>query len=140
MKQWRQINLKTFTNRGYALTPVEFKDVVPFAPKRLYYITQFSSDAETGQHCHKVEEEVFFLVAGVATAVIDRGAGLEEIHLQAPSDAFYAPNLSWHGFKNMSADAVILAVSSTNYSPDRSDYVEDYQEFLRLRAEQAGQR
>ncbi|MBF8280806.1 MAG: fdtA [Candidatus Magasanikbacteria bacterium] len=133
MKIFRQFQLKTFDNRGLKLTPVELKDVVPFEVKRVYYFGPASSEVVSGQHCHKIEEEIFVMMRGSCTAVIDRGQGLEEIMMNGPNDAIYVPNFDWHGFKNFSSDALVLALSSTNYSADRSDYVEDYEEFKRLR-------
>lgn len=132
MKQFQKITLRTVPGRGYSLTPIELVEILPFAPKRVYYLTSFESGAATGQHCHKVEEEFFIQVRGMSTAVIDRGQGGEEVRLTGPSEAIYVPNLVWHGFRDVSYDAVILALSSTHYDPSRSDYVEDYEEFKRI--------
>ena len=129
MKEFKKIDLKTFGSKGYKLTPIELKDSVPFEVKRVYYITDFDSGSGTGQHCHKIEEEIFVQVKGSSAAVIDRGMGLEEIKMSAPSEAIYVPNFIWHGFKDASADCVILALSSTNYTPSREDYIEDHEEF-----------
>lgn len=133
-KEFRQFSLKTFTGKGYALTPVEFKDVSPFEVKRMYYITHFEDGIQTGEHCHKIEEEVFIQAQGSSVAIIDRGNGKEDIVIKE-GDALYIPNYVWHGFKQSSADCVIIALSSTNYTPDRSDYVESYGEYLNMRDE-----
>lgn len=125
----RAFNLKTFTTRGPELTPLELKDHVPFAVQRIYWITKPAGQA-TSQHCHFMEEEVFICLAGRAVMQIDQGNGLEEIELMAPNACLHIPTCVWHGFTELSDDAVVLAVSSTNYSADRSDYCEDYQQFL----------
>ncbi len=132
MKEFRKFEIKTFESRGFKLTPVEFKDHVPFEVKRLYYFQDAGAAVQTGEHIHKVEEEVFIQTRGSSTAIIDRGRGKEEIQLQCPNDAIYVPNYVWHGFKNMSPDSVILAISSTNYSPTREDYIEDYEDFKKI--------
>ena len=132
MKEFRKFELKTFNDRGYKLTPVEFKDAVPFEVKRVYFVRDFEVGAQTGEHIHKVEEEVFVQVKGTSTAVIDRGQGKEEIFMREPGDAIYVPAYVWHGFKNASPDCVIVALSSTNYNPTREDYVEDYEEFKKI--------
>lgn len=121
--------LKIWTNKGYSLTPFELKDNVPFETKRVYWVAH-GEGSSTGQHCHFEEEEVFVCVAGNMTAVIDRGNGKEEFEFKE-GDALYAPNHVWHGFENLSADAVLLAFSSTNYRADRSDYCEDYETYVR---------
>ncbi len=135
MSPFKQFTLKTFTSKGYSLTPVEFKDIAPFEVKRMYYLTNFEAAAHTGEHCHYVEQEVFIVAKGSVTAIIDRGQGKEEITLTTPGEAFYAPAYSWHGFKDASNDCVLIALTSTNYSADRSDYLEDYEKYLTLRDE-----
>lgn len=124
-------NLKSFNNKGNNLTPIEFKDVIPFEVKRLYYM-DLGSGAATNQHCHKIEEEVFIQVKGLSTIVIDKGKGKEEIKLTTSGTAIYIPAFVWHGFKDGSNDCVILALSSTNYNPDRSDYIENYDEYKKI--------
>ncbi len=131
-KQFKKFELKTFQSRGYKLTPVEFKDVIPFEVKRTYFVREFEEGAQTGEHCHKIEEEVFMQVKGESTAIIDYGKGKEDIRLSAPNDAIYVPAYVWHGFKNPSPDCVIVALSSTNYNTSREDYIEDYEEFKKI--------
>lgn len=131
--QFKKIKFNTFTNRGFNLTPVELKDAVPFEVKRVYYIDDLKPGMQTGEHCHLKEEELFIAVKGQVKAVIDKGKGKEDVLLQGPSDAIYVPNYVWHGFKEASADCVILALSSTNYNPNREDYIENYDEYLKIR-------
>jgi len=129
-KPFQQFTLKKIDIPKFIMSPVELKDYIDFEVKRVYFITDIK-DA-TGAHCHKIEEEFFILQKGSCTAVIDRGNGLEEIKMTAPTSAIYVPAYIWHGFKDFSADAVLLALSSTNYNPERNDYVEDYEEFKTL--------
>jgi len=127
--RFQQFKFKTFTNTGVALTPVELKDFIDFEVKRIYYVTDFTMP--TGQHCHHKEKEFFICQRGTMIAIIDRGNGREDIPMMA-GDAIYVGNYVWHGFKDASGDAVLLALSSTNYSPDRSDYVTDYEEYTKI--------
>ncbi|MFA5412942.1 MAG: FdtA/QdtA family cupin domain-containing protein [Patescibacteria group bacterium] len=126
-KEFKVFELKKVDTPKFVMSPVELKDYIDFEVKRVYFITKPA--APTGAHCHKVEEEFFVLIAGSCTAVVDRGQGLEEIPLTGPTGAMYIPNFVWHHFKDFSPDAILLALSSTNYNPDRSDYIEDYEEF-----------
>jgi mannose-6-phosphate isomerase-like protein (cupin superfamily) len=131
---FRQWKMKTFSPRGYSLTSLEFKDQVPFEVKRMYYMTHFPEASCTNQHCHLLEEEVFIVAQGSIVLVLDRGNGKEDIFLEE-GDAVYLSKYVWHGFKNPSPETVLIALSSTNYSPDRSDYIEDYDEYLKIRDE-----
>lgn len=130
MKFFQQFEIKKIPTPRFVMSPIELKEYIDFEVKRVYFITDIKE--ATGAHCHKVEEEFFILVKGACTAVIDRGNGLEEIPMTAPTSAIYVPAYVRHGFKDFSPDAVLLALSSTNYNPDRSDYVEDYDEFKAL--------
>lgn len=130
MKKFQQFELKKIATPKFIMSPVELKEYIDFEVKRVYFITE--PKGETGSHCHKVEEEFFILERGTCTAVIDQGNGLEEIPMVAPTSALYVPAYVWHHFKDFSSDAVLLALSSTNYNPDRSDYIEDYKEFKKV--------
>lgn len=123
--EFKKANLKIVENEKATYSFAELKDFIDFEVKRLYYIQKCKE--ATGQHCHKIEKEIFILASGTCTAVIDRGQGKEEIPMSGPGDAIYVGNYVWHGFKDFSADALLIALSSTNYSPDRSDYIEDYE-------------
>lgn len=131
-KQFQQFNLKEIAAPNFKMHPVELKDYFDFEVKRIYYITEPTN--KTGAHCHKIEEEFFILLKGSATAVIDQGKGLEEIKMVGPTSAMYVPALVWHHFRDFSTDAILLALSSTNYNPTREDYIEDYEEFKKLSA------
>lgn len=128
MKNFQQFELNKIVVPGkFTMSPVELKDCIDFEVKRVYFITNLED--KTGAHCHKVEQEFFILQQGTCTAVIDQGNGLEEIKMTGPTSAIYVPAFVWHHFKDFSSDAILLALSSTNYNPDRSDYIEDYDEY-----------
>ena len=124
---FKKFEIKKIQAPNFVMSPVELKDYIEFEVKRVYFITKPTGDS--GQHCHLKEEEMFILLNGTVTAVIDQGKGLEEHKLVGPTDAFYVGNYVWHGFKDFSPDAVLLAISSTNYNPNREDYIEDYAKY-----------
>ncbi len=125
--KFKQFELEKIQASNFIMSPVELKDYIDFEIKRIYYIT--NPTEKTGAHCHKIEKEFFILIQGKCTAVIDCGNGLKEINMAGSTSALYIGNYIWHHFKNFSKDAILLALSSTNYSPDRSDYIENYDEY-----------
>ena len=125
--EFKKVQLKIVENERALYSFAELKEYVDWEPKRVYFIQNCKED--TGQHCHKVEKEVFIMVQGSCTGIIDSGNGKEDVKLEAPGDAIVVGDYVWHGFKDFSADAILLALSSTNYNPDRSDYIEDYDEY-----------
>lgn len=125
--KFQKFDLPRIQAPNFVMSPVELKDFLDFEVKRVYYITNTTGD--TGAHCHLVEKEFFIMIQGSCVATIDQGNGIEEIPMKGPTSAIYVGNFVWHGFKDFSDDAVFLALSSTNYSPDRSDYIEDYEAY-----------
>ena len=132
-KVFQKYTLKNIPTDRFLMTPLELYEYVDFDVKRIYFLS--GTKKETGEHCHKEEKELFVMIQGSCTAIIDKGNGKEEISLEGPKEAIYVPNYIWHGFRNFSHDAILLAVSSTNYESDRSDYIEDYDEYLKIRDE-----
>jgi uncharacterized cupin superfamily protein len=125
--KFKQLEIKKIQAPNFIMSPAELKDYIDFEVKRVYFITKPTGN--TGSHCHKEEIEFFIMVDGSCTAVVDRGNGLEEFELEGPISALYIGNYIWHHFKDFSSDAILLALSSTNYNTDRSDYIEDYEEY-----------
>jgi len=137
-KQFQLYTLKNIDAPNFMMTPLELQEYIDFEVKRVYFFSKPKTGI-SGEHCHYHEKELFIMVQGSATAIIDKGNGREEITLEGPKTAIYVPNYVWHGFKDLSDDAIIVAASSTNYSPDRNDYLEDYDEYLKIRDEKLTQ-
>jgi len=125
--EFKQLKVNRIQAPNFVMSPAELKDFIDFEVKRVYFISH--PTGPTGKHCHLKEKELFIMVAGSCTATIDQGNGLEEIRMEAPQDAMYVGNYVWHGFKDFTPDAVLLAISSTNYNPNREDYIEDYEKY-----------
>ncbi len=135
-KVFRLMEIKRIDTPKFVMSPIELQDYIDFDVKRVYFITE--PKASTGKHCHLTEEEFFVMAKGTSVLEVDAGEGLRTYPLTAPQSAAYVPALVWHHFKDFSPDAVLVALSSTNYNPDRSDYIEDYEEFLRRRKAETG--
>lgn len=129
-QKFQKLVVKEIQAPNFVMSPLELKDYIDFEVKRVYFISKPTGN--TSQHCHLKEEELFVMVSGSCTAIIDKGDGLEDVHLKGPTDAIYIGPYVWHGFKDFSQDAVLLAISSTNYNPNREDYIEDYNKFTQV--------
>ena len=120
---FKKIKIDTKPGTNSTMNVAELENYIDFNVKRIYYTTNITGD--TKQHCHIKEQELFVMVSGACTAVIDQGNGIEDIRLET-GDAIYVGNYVWHGFKNFEPNSILLAFSSTNYNPNREDYIEDY--------------
>lgn len=132
-RRYTVFTLKNIQAPNFLMTALELRDFITFEVKRVYFLSKPINEKLTGTHSHiEKEDELFVMVAGSCTAVVDDGHGLEEIEMVAPQTAIAIPHMVWHSFKNMSDDAVLLAITSTNYSTDRSDYCENHDQFVEL--------
>lgn len=126
MDKFRQFKLPVHADDRFSLVPIEVAEHVPFTVQRAYAIVDGSNPS--GAHCHRVEQEVFFVVRGRAVAVIDDGSGLRDVPMNQ-GDAMYVGAYVWHHFKSWEPGTVVVALSSTAYNPQRVDYITDYDEF-----------
>ena len=74
---YKTSQVKSIQAPNFIMHPAELKDFIDFEVKRIYYITD--TTGATGAHCHLQENELFVLIQGTCTAVVDQGNGLEEI-------------------------------------------------------------
>jgi oxalate decarboxylase/phosphoglucose isomerase-like protein (cupin superfamily) len=129
--QYHLITLQNISSPNFLMTPLELKEYINFPVKRVYFIT--NTTGNSGQHAHRKEEdELFVMIQGSCKIIVDDGSGKEELSLAGPKSAIFVPHMVWHGFKDFSPDAILLALTSTNYDPTRADYCEDYTEFKQL--------
>lgn len=129
-RKYKLFTLKNILAPNFLMTALELKEYLNFDVKRIYFISSPTGEYKTGQHAHRLEEdEMFVQVQGSCTITVDDGHGMEEVKLEGPKNAILVPHMVWHGFKDLSQDCIILAVTSTNYDPSRADYCENYEEF-----------
>lgn len=132
-RRYTVFTLKNIQAPAFTMTALELKDYIGFTPKRVYFITSPVGEMKTGNHAHRADEdELFIQLQGSCTITVDDGHGMEDVKLTGPKMAISVPHLVWHGFKDLSSDCVICAVTSTNYDPLRVDYCENYEEFKKL--------
>ncbi len=125
---YKTVDLNSFSNQKGALLPIEFKDLIPFDVKRTYFC--FDNQPDRGGHCHLKEQEFFILLQGSANFLLHDGQKEEVIEMQPLKTGLYVDNWVWHAPCEMSKDSLLVAFSSTNYNPNREDYIEDFDEFL----------
>ncbi|GEM_PF-2201384 len=129
MGVFRTFSLPVRTDDRFTLIPLELKHQLGFEVRRVYAIVDGTKPS--GAHCHKLEEECFFVARGSAVAVIDDGSGLKDVPL-AQGEAMYVGAYVWHHFKSWTPGTVVVALSSTSYDSTRQDYITDHEEFKKV--------
>lgn len=113
-----------------SLVALEAVKTVPFDIKRVYYLFGTSSGVSRGFHAHKQLEQVAVCVTGKCRMVLDDGKERRSIWLDSPVKGLRIGSLMWREMHDFSADCVLLVLASEHY--DESDYIRNYDEFLRL--------
>lgn len=120
--------------RGH-LVIVEGEKDIPFEIKRIFYIYGSSSDVVRGQHANRKSEFVLINVAGTSKVKVRDGFGNEAFFsLNRPHMGIYLPKMVWKDMYDFSEDSVLLCLASEHY--DATEYIRDYDEFVRLVAEE----
>jgi len=118
-----------FANDGI-LVPVDLRKQIPFKIKRLFYIFGVNSSSIRGQHAHYNTEQILICLKGEVECICKDGLGGEVRHtLNYPTQALYIPRMIWDEQIYHSPDAILLVLTNTIY--DKSDYIEDWETFVR---------
>ena len=123
--------------RGH-LVIVEGMEDIPFEIKRIFYIYGSYKEVIRGQHANKKSEFLLINVAGTSKVKVRDGKGNEAVFsLNRPHTGIYLPRMVWKDMYEFSEDSVLLCLSSEHY--DSTEYIRDYNEFVRLvNEEEAG--
>ena len=124
---------------NFTMNPAELHQYLPkgqkFVIKRAYWLTDPRAERKSGQHAHTDEDEVFIVMKGTVTLILDGdGKGIKKIPLKQ-NNLVWVPRYVWHGYEDLSKDCLILALTSTNYDPERKGYIMDYEEFKKIKAQ-----
>jgi dTDP-4-dehydrorhamnose 3,5-epimerase-like enzyme len=126
IKNFKFFTLPEFDDEKGSLVPVELSDYISWEPKRIYFA--FDNENTRGGHAHRLENEFFICQKGKITVKLHDGKEWYIEHLNGPRTAVRVDNMVWHEFTDFTDDAILLAVSSTNY--DKDDYIRDFDQFL----------
>jgi len=113
----------------------EFEREVPFIPKRYFLVYDVPTAETRGEHAHLKCHQFLIAVRGTVHVVADDGEKREEFVLDRPNLGLYLPPMTWGIQYRYSVDASLLVFASDYYDP--SDYVRDYDAFLKLVSLQA---
>ena len=128
-----KFTLKTFTEPDGKLIPIELDKDIPFEVKRMFYVYDVHDQNDRGKHSHHKTKQILIAVNGGVTVICDDGKKRRNYVLNEPNKALLIPEMIWDEQVYHSESSVLLVLSNTNY--DVNDYIEDYDEFKRLKNE-----
>lgn len=122
------VSIPRFTDERGSLCVIEWRDLLPFAPQRFYYLVDLAPGTRRGGHFHFHESELLIALNGAFSVETHDGRRREEFHLQQPDVALCIPPHVWHELHDFSPGAVCAVLASQPY--DREDYGSDFEQFL----------
>ena len=109
------------------LTSIESGLDIPFAPKRVFFITDASGDR--GNHAHRFTSQLIVSVAGSFNVDVSTGGEFTKYEMTKRNRALFLPPMSWVRLHDFSNDAVCLVLADTSYA--EASYIRDWDEFVR---------
>lgn len=126
------IELPKFADPRGNLSFVEQMNHIPFEIKRTYWIYDVPGGEARGGHAFRQNEEFIVALSGAFDVIVDDGKEKKRFALNRSYYGLYIPAGLWRTMENFSTNSLALEFGSIHY--DRADYVEDYDQFLKLKS------
>lgn len=127
------IELPKFADPRGNLSFVEQMNHIPFEIKRTYWIYDVPGGEARGGHAFRKNEEFIVALSGAFDVIVDDGKEKKRFALNRSYYGLYIPAGLWRTMENFSTNSLALEFGSIHY--DRADYVEDYDQFLKLKSD-----
>lgn len=124
------IQLRRFYDPRGNLTPIESGDI-PFEIKRVFYQYDVPAGESRGAHAHKQDYQFLIAVSGAFEVLVDDGINKRVITLNRPYFGLLIPPEIWSAEQEFASGSVCLVLTDNAY--DESDYIHDYDEFLKFK-------
>lgn len=125
------IELPKFADPRGNLSFVEQLNHIPFEIKRTYWIYDVPGGENRGGHAFRANEEFIVALSGAFDVIVDDGRTKKTFTLNRSYYGLYVPAGLWREIENFSTNSLALEFGSTHY--DVSDYVRDYEVFLKMK-------
>jgi len=127
------IHLPKFEDPRGNLSFVEEESHIPFKIKRTYWIYDVPGGQVRGGHAFKEQREFIIALSGSFDIIVDDGSNKQRFSLNRSYYGLYVPCGLWRQMDNFSTNSLALVLSSTKFI--ESDYIRDYEAFLKFREE-----
>ena len=125
------IELPKFLDARGNLSFVQNNTHIPFEIKRTYWLYDVPGGESRGGHAYRETEEFVIALSGSFDVIVDDGKEKKTFHLNRSYYGLYIPKGMWREMDNFSTNSLALEFASTKY--DSTDYIRDYDEFLKLK-------
>lgn len=133
MEKPRIIQLPKYLDERGNLSVIEELKEVPFKIARAYWIYDVPGGEARGGHAYKENQEFIVAMSGSFDVHLDNGKEKQTFHMNRSFYGLYVPKGLWREMDNFSTNSLALVLSSTSY--EVSDYIRDYDEFIKFKYE-----
>lgn len=126
------IELPKFMDLRGNLSFVEQNNHIPFEIQRTYWIYDVPGGEDRGGHAYKTTDEFIIAIAGAFDVTVDDGVNQKTLSLNRSYYGLYIPKGLWRKMDNFSTASLALEFANTKY--DRSDYIEDYEQYKTMKS------
>ncbi|MEZ9574276.1 FdtA/QdtA family cupin domain-containing protein [Vibrio sp. 10N.261.55.F4] len=116
-------------DRG-ALVSLEQCEHIPFDIQRVYYIFNTKEETRRGFHAHKKLKQLAIVLKGSCRFLLDNGKEKVELFLDNPAQGLFIDSFIWREMFDFSDDCVLMVLADSIF--DESDYIRDYEEFIKV--------
>ena len=124
------LNFQSLGDERGGLVSLEQQKNIPFDIKRIYYLFNTEANVARGFHAHIALQQVAICVKGSCRFTLDDGENRETVILNSPHIGLYIGSNQWREMHDFSNDCVLMVIASELY--DESDYIRNYDEFIKL--------
>lgn len=132
IQEVKLIELPRFNDPRGNLSFIEQNNHIPFEIKRTYWIYDVPGGESRGGHVFKQNQEFIVALSGAFDVVVDDGNQKKIFTLNRSYYGLYVPAGLWREIENFSTNSLALEFGSIPY--DVSDYIRDYNEYLKLKS------
>ena len=122
------VELPTYADERGELVVAESRSL-PFAPKRVFWITRVPTTAERGGHAHRTCAEVLYALSGTVKIDLSDGTRETTVELSQSNCGVVIPQMVWCRLYDFSADFVGLCFASEPYALE--GYLSCWEDFLK---------
>lgn len=133
MNETRIIELPKIEDRRGNLSFFEDNNQIPFKIARTFWIYDVPGGQSRWGHAYRETDEFIVAISGSFDVVVNDGKEEKTIVLNRSYYGLYVPKMMWRELKNFSTNSLALVVTNTRYNPQ--DYIRDFDEFIKLKAE-----
>lgn len=112
------------------MTAIEAARDIPFAIKRIYYITDVAPEAVRGNHAHRELQQVLICLKGQVKLLVEdiMSSKKEVVELKEGNKGLFVDAMCWLEMYDFQQDTVLLVLADEYY--DEADYIRNYAQYL----------